>query len=247
MFRHVVRRAEDLGMVVNASKTAMICISGADFKADVFILDSKQNRIGCTTTIKALGVYFSNNLSMEELVKHLVRLIRTRYWALRNLKANGFTSEELVHIYKTMLRPIAEYGAVMYLSSLTDDQDERLERLQDHALKCIFGPGKSSKRLRGMAGLETLRQRREGLAEKFANKCARDPAFDHWVLRETVRRSARNKREEYREEKARCECLKNSPIFYFRRILNGKIGKTYGSRNKCYREDIITEEAEDLS
>ena len=29
MFRHLVRRVEDIGMVVNANKTAMVCVSGA--------------------------------------------------------------------------------------------------------------------------------------------------------------------------------------------------------------------------
>ena len=46
VFRHVVRRAEALGMVVNAAKTAMICMSGAtDFVANSFILDADQERI----------------------------------------------------------------------------------------------------------------------------------------------------------------------------------------------------------
>ena len=156
---------------------------------------------------------------------------------MRNLKANGFNNEELVHVYKTMIRPVAEYGCVVYHSSLTDDQDERLERLQDHALKCIFGSDLSARRLRGLAELTTLRDRREQIIKKFALKCANDPAFDRWFPRRVGR--ATRKKDIYLEEQARCERLKNSPIYYFRRILNGKIGKNYGSRNKSYREDIV--------
>ena len=78
---------------------------------------------------------------------------------------------------------------------------------------------------------------------KFASKCANDPAFDHWFPRRVVNRVTRNKSAEvYLEEKARCERLKNSPIHYFRRILNGKEGKIYGSRNKEYREEIESED-----
>ena len=107
VFRHVVRRAEDLGMVVNSSKTAMICMSAAtDFKADAFMFDSDQGRVKCTDTIKALGVYFSSDLSMEAQVRHIIKAVRARYWTLRNLKSNGFTNEELVQVYKTMIRPI---------------------------------------------------------------------------------------------------------------------------------------------
>ena len=174
---------------------------------------------------------------MEAHVQHVVKAVRSRFWIPRNLKTNGFNTEELVQVYRTMLRPVVEYGCAVYHSSLTDDQDERIERLQNHALKCIFGPDLSARKLRGLAGLITLRERREEIVKKFALKCADDPAFEHWFLRREAMRSTRNK-EIYLEEKARCEWLKNSPLYYFRRILKRKEGKSYGTRNKAYREDI---------
>ena len=61
VFRHLVRRAEEIGMVVNSSKTAMLCVSDAmAYEADAFILDSDQVRIGCQKSIKALGMHFSS-------------------------------------------------------------------------------------------------------------------------------------------------------------------------------------------
>ena len=60
VFRHVVRRAEDLGMVVNSRKTAMICTSGAaEYEEDAYLLDADNNRIGCGREIKALGLRLS--------------------------------------------------------------------------------------------------------------------------------------------------------------------------------------------
>ena len=162
---------------------------------------------------------------------------------MRNLKANGFNEEELVQVYKTVIQLVAEYGCVVFHSSLTDNQDERLERLQDHALKCIYGTDLSARRLRGKSGLDTLRSRREEINRKFAVKCAKDPVFERWFPLKTSRRSTRNgPGEVYKEEKARCERLMNSPLFYFRRVLNGKIGKTYGTRNREYREVIVIDE-----
>ena len=115
-----------------------------------------------------------------------------------------------------------------------------IERLQDHALKCVYGTDKSARRLRGLAGIGTLRERREELCRKFANKCVRDPVFEKWFPLRTTRRSGRTGGNElYLEENARCERLKNSPIYYFRRLLNGKEGKRIGMRNKEYRQDII--------
>ena len=93
-----------------------------------------------------------------------------------------------------------------------------------------------------MAGIVTLRERREELCRKFALKCSNDPVFSKWFPLRTGRMSSRNGRNEmYLEERARCERMKNSPVYYFRRILNGKPGKTYGTHNKSYREDIVTE------
>ena len=241
IFRHLVRRAEEIGMVVNSSKTDMICISGAmDFVAESYIYDSDQKRIGSSGgEIKALGMRFGSGLDMEPQVQAVTRAMRSRFWTLRNLKGNGFNQEELVTVYKTMIRPVAEYGCVAYHSSLTDDQDERLERLQNHALLCIFGPGTSARKMREAAGIETLRKRREMLCDKFAKKCCANPRFAHWFPLKNTRTSARKSRngptEIYLEEKARTDRLKNSPLFYFRRRMNGKEGKRYGLRNAEYR------------
>ena len=230
-------------MVVNAKKTAMVCMSGAtEYKADAYIMDSDNNRIGCGNGIKALGLRFSSGLDMEEQVRHIVKTMRSRYWTLRNLKGNGFNTEELLQVYKTMLRPVAEYACVVFHSSLTDEQDERLERLQNHALKCIYGGEKSARKLREIANISTLRDRREELCMKFALKCARDPVFARWFPQRTTRRSGRTSAsEQYLEEKARCERMRNSPLFFFRRLLNGKEGKSIGVRNREYRQRLVSD------
>ena len=147
VFRHLVRKAEAIGMKVNAAKTTMVCFSdAAAYKADAYIEDEDGNRIGCQDRMKALGMRFSNRPDMGAHVDWIRKTYRERFWMLRNLKRNGFTNPELVQVYKTMIRPVAEYTCVVYHSSLTDEQDELLDNLQNHALRCIF---KSEKRLSG--------------------------------------------------------------------------------------------------
>ena len=237
VFRHLVRRAEDIGMVVNSSKTAMICVSDSlGYTADAYIHDSEQERIGCQEKIKALGMHFSNRPNMWAQVEAVKRNIRSRYWTLRNLKKSGFTEEELVTVYTTIIRPVADYCCVVYHSSLTDEQSEQLERLQSHALKCIYGPGLSARKMREMADITTLAARREAMADKFALKLSRDPLFADYFPLKTTRSSGRSGNTEmYLERKARCDRLKDSPFFYFRRRLNGKPGKVTGMRNRQYR------------
>ena len=238
IFRHIVKKAEEIGMKVNSGKTGMICISDAlAYEADAFMLDADNNRIGCQKSIKALGMCFSNRPDMGAQVESIKKKIQSRYWMLRNLKKSGFTESELVKVYTTMIRPVAEYGAVVFHSSLTDQQDELLDSLQNNALKCVYGPGLSGRKMRELSGLSTLRDRREAMCDKFAKKCVANPVFAKWFPLKTSRTSARHVKqgEIYLEKKARCSRLQNSPFYYFRRRLNGKVGKTYGKRNKQYR------------
>ena len=126
---------------------------------------------------------------------------------------------------------------LFFYSGLSDEQDELLERLQNQALKCILGSYISARKMRRIVGLESLKKRRITLCDKFAAKSLANPRFCHWFPEKTGRTSARSGKtnERFREDKARCDRLFNSPIYYFRRRLNGKPGKTYGLRNAEYR------------
>ena len=137
-------------------------------------------------------------------------------------------------VYKTVIRPVADYCSVVYHSALTDEQDEVIERLQSQALRCIYGPGISAGKMRERAGITTLRQRRIEQCDKFALKAAGSERFQEWFPLKGGR-PTRNA-DKYLEEYARCDRLRNSPVFYMRRRLNGKEGKRYGLRNAAYRE-----------
>ena len=238
VFRHIVRNAEKKGMKVNTNKTNMICISDSqNFKIGSYFFDAEGQRIDSSKTMKVLGWHFSDRPCVDAQVEVMVRRFRERYWTLRHLKHNGFNNEELVAVYTAIVRPVADYMMEVYHSMLSDAQDEALERLQTHALRCIFGPRISGRKLRELAGVSTLRQRRIEHCDRFAKKCAGSDRFDSWFPLTTGRRSGRNK-DEYQEQFARRKRLFDSPLYYMRRRLNGKAGRTYGERNRQYREDL---------
>ena len=117
---------------------------------------------------------------------------------------------------------------------LNDEQDQEVERMQAQALKCIYGYTDSYATMREKAGVTTHRARRIGLCDKFAQKAARNPRFSSWFPPRTGRSGRHG--EEYHELPARTDRLFNSPLFYYRRRMNGKPGKTFGERNKKYRD-----------
>ena len=85
-------------------------------------------------------------------------------------------------------------------------------------------------RMQELAGVITLRERRVELVDKFTAKCIMSERFCGWFPERVAGRASR-RGEKYLESFARCERLKNLPLFYMRRRLNGKEGKTYGKRN----------------
>ena len=183
-----------------------------------------------------MGFTFGDRPSVRPHIATIRKKFRQRFWTLYNLKRNGFTEDELVKVYKTAIRPVADYLDVVYHSMLTDDLDEELDRLQNHALKIIFGYDLSGRRLREKAGVTTLRARRIEHCDLFVERCLKSDRFRSWFPLRAGRRSARSKAQ-YHESFARCDRLRDTPLHFFRRRLNGKAGKIYGSRYKEYRED----------
>ena len=237
-FRSITTNAKKIGMQVNDNKTVLICISYAlNYKPSAFILDSNNNRIDSVEEMKVLVFTFSSKPTVAAHVREVVKKLRQRTWSLRHLGKVGFDQDDLVKVYCSTLRPIADYCAPAYHSMLTDQQDQLLEGAQTKALRAIFGYGISARKMRQMADITTLRARRIEATDKFARKCLTNPRFCHWFPKKSGRTSTRSG-EEFLETYAKCDRLKNSPVFYMRRRLNGKEGKSYGERNKFYREDI---------
>ena len=127
-------------MKVNASKTAMLYMSGAmSYKGDAYIYDSAGKNIESGESLKVLGFHFSRRPGVHAHVEALCKRFRRKYWVLYHLRKAGFTDDELARVYRTCLLPVADYCQVVYHPGLTDEQDQAIERLQAGALRCIYG------------------------------------------------------------------------------------------------------------
>ena len=240
-FRSITRKAEELGMVINSSKTQLLTVSDAlHYRPRAFIFDHDNNKIESVTSMNVLGFHLSDRPNVNAHVDAVVKKMRMRYWTLFHLRKLGFSEQELVTVYKTMILPIHDYCSPAYHSMLTDVHDQVLERTQIGALRSIFGYTNTATELRRNTELETLRERRIRLTDNFARKCLSSDRFKHWFPRNENRRG--RQAEEFKEFFAKCDRLKNSPLYYMRRRLNGKEGKTYGERNRRYRENFNLEE-----
>ena len=177
-------------MKVNSAKTAMLCLSDAtSYSASAHIYSSDGNEIRSGDTLKVLGFHFSSRPTVHAHVEALRKRFRRKYWIFYHLRKAGFTEEELARVYRTILLPIADYCAAVYHSLLNDEQDQVIERLQSQALRCIYGPYISYKKMREMAEVTTLRQRRIEICDKFAKKCLANATFSAWFPEKKTARS----------------------------------------------------------
>ena len=169
MLHHITAKASKKGMLVNANKTCLMCVTAAySHKTEAEITDTQGNKIKSVTSAKFLGVTLDSDCSVTTHVEDIRKKLRGRTWTLNKLKRSGFSEDELVRVYCAYMRPIAEYAAVAWGSMITKEQAGLLERQQNQALKNIFGLGISARAMRERAGIKTLCERRKAAALKFA-------------------------------------------------------------------------------
>ena len=129
-------------MVVNKGKTKFLCISDAQtYRASATITDSDGNRLTSCKKLKVLGFHMDGRPSVHAHVDALSIRMRDTMWVLRNLKWAGFKEGELATVYRTVVRSVLDYCAVIYHPMLSE-QDQAVERMRAQALKCIYGYAK---------------------------------------------------------------------------------------------------------
>ena len=221
LFREIVRWAVSCGMKVNAAKTFCLLISEIkSYNPAAYFTDSDGNKITSGNHMTILGFDFSSNPDMSAQVKRIRRTFTSRIWILRHLGHSGFSKEDLLRVYKSVLLPVHDYCSCVFNSSLTQTQANALERLQSQALKAIYGYEYSYRSLLQTTGLETLQERRDRRSDKFAAKCLTNPRYRDWFPLNPVPSRAVRQRNRYQEHFARTKRLYNSPLYYMRRRLN---------------------------
>ena len=129
----------------------------------------------------------------------------------------------MVKVYKNLIRPTAEYAVPVWHLLITAEQSAVLEQQQSLALRNIYGPNISGKKMRDRSGLETLRERREKSCLNFAKKNLTNPRCATWFEERSRPLYARRKETyypKYKENLARTDRYRNNPKNFLVRLLN---------------------------
>ena len=139
--------------------TLSYCRSSDIFTTRLSINDVNLER---QREVKILGLYISENLSWTRNCREICKSAYSRLSMITKLRYVGVEIEDLIDIYKLFIRSVTEYCSVVFHSSLTTEQSNKIERIQKTCLKVILGDMYISyKAALEMCGLETLSKRRE--------------------------------------------------------------------------------------
>ena len=187
--------------------------------------DVPLNFVNCA---KILGIWLQDDLKWDKQIKEMLKKANSRLYMLRNLKRFGFNPTELGIIYKGYVRPLLEYGDVVWGSSLTCDQgttQSTLEKVQKRACKIILGKNYNSySDAMETCELDTLSDRRKIHSRKFAQSlpnCQRTSSLIPPTRRSVHGRDLRNSNS-ISLLPCRTERFRKSPIPYFIDLLNNR-------------------------
>ena len=99
------------------------------------------------------------------------------------LRRAGMPPQSMLRVFTAVVRPFTEYACLARHTTLTEQQSDKLENIQQWALKIIF-PDLSYRESLAASGLPTLCDRRESLCRQFFQAMLRSGHRLHHLLLE---------------------------------------------------------------
>ena len=133
-------------------------------------LSIEETQLNQVNSVSLLGAKLSDDLKWTLNTENIITKCSAKLYMLSKLRAFKVSRQDLVKIWTTFIRPIAEYVAPLWHSSLSAIEKTKIERLQKRALRIIMGvdyPGYDN--ALKILNLPSLKARREHLTQKFAN------------------------------------------------------------------------------
>jgi hypothetical protein len=156
-------------MVINEKKSKTMIINYTNKYQFTTRLSINDKVLEVINHARLLGTIISDDLSWDLNTANLVKKANARMELLRKLASFGTSKDELKDIYILFIRSHLEQSAVVWHSSLTENNRNDLERVQKTALKIILGNKYISyEQALQKLDLENLDDRRKSLWLNFA-------------------------------------------------------------------------------
>ena len=171
--------------------------------------------------MELLGVMITSDLKWRENTDFITKKAYKRLWLIKRLKQLGATTSSLVDIYVKHVISVVEFAALVWNSSLTQEDISSIERVQKCAVAIIEGSRYNNYEAAcASLALDTLATRREKLCLNFARKSSLHPIHKHWFILNPEETRTRSVLAKYKPVLGRTQRLLKSAIPYFTHLLN---------------------------
>ena len=161
-------------MELNENKTKMMVFNFTKKHQFSTRLALNGKTIDTVKEFKLLGTILTNDLKWNKNTKHLVKRAYARMELLRKMSEFTKSKQDKLHIYKTYIRSVLEQSCAVWNSSITKRNERELERVQKVSIRLILGKYESYTQALKSLNIETLKERRQILCNRFAEKCAKN-------------------------------------------------------------------------
>ena len=187
------------------------------------IYSTNDNQVRCVDELNLLGVIISSDLKWNANSNFLVTKCNRKFFMFAKLKSFRANRDDLLRVWVSYLRPICEYAAPLWHSSITVADSSKIERIQKRALRIILGGDYTSYNdaLENLK-IPSMHQRREKLCLKFANNVLSSPNFRYLLpdFRVSDRALRSNTRRKVKEIKCNTDRYYYSSTPYLARLIN---------------------------
>ena len=209
-------------MQLNQKKTKQIIFNFNRDKQFISEIKLKQEPLEIVDEVKLLGVVITSDLKWHRNTDYLTKKANKKMRMLHLAAKYTRNKDHLKHIYKTFVRSTLEFSSTVWHSSLTLADRQDLERVQKAALRVILqGEYDSYEQALGLLNLESLNQRRESMALKFAKNGLNNPQFSKlFPLRKIKHGMIARNSEKYCVNRSNTLRYKESSVPFLQRLLN---------------------------
>ena len=174
------------GLQFSSEKSAAIIFSRTMNIQPSQSLRLHNNEIPYVTNFKFLGVILDRRLSMARHIKYIGVKCNSRLNLFRCITGAtyGADRETLIRLYRSLVLPIIEYGAVVYAGGVPSAL-KSLETIQNSFIRISIGAMKTSPiaALQVEADISPLRLRRQELSIRYVTKIKQ---FPHHATRKAI-------------------------------------------------------------
>ena len=169
---------------------------------------------------RLLGTIISDTLTWDKNIENIVRKSNSRMQLLHKISKFGASIEDMKIIYFSYIRSILEQSSNVWHTSLSQENEQNLERIQKSCLKLILkSKYETYEKACNLLEIDDLKTSKQKLFEKFTVNNLNNPHFKNYFIKNKKDYNLRNP-EKFKVTQANTERFKKSTVIEMQKVLN---------------------------